>query len=296
MPDIIKFNPTQPGELDRLASTSYLLPRVTNYQRLCFRIARRALDLPAPDWRGTFAREGMCLRHLDQLDPIPIQRWLLEASEVNELAAMVMLDAMDFFCDCLRFMTRSQDHDFLDARFKGDFTKSIGGLPFVFRIPAGWELSLFHDKFDEGNYSVGRVLRCHLSQSTTDENWGLGDLVGRGKADYTDLGFFGVPCEIVPKFKRTPIDADDERWRLGTVTATIPFQWIREVKRRDSGSTKERLEAVPSEEDILAVADRAMDAVREHFAEIARRVRRRMETSRRLAALKVKTQALRIRE
>jgi hypothetical protein len=275
MSDIIKFKVSQPGELDRLTASLYRFPRVTEYQRLCFRIAKKSLDLPAADWQGK--DDGKILRQLDTLDGMSVQQWLLEASEINALAAMVMVDAIDFFCDCLEFLT-GENHDCLGPRFKGDFTKSIGGLPFVFRIPAGWELSLFNEKFDEGNYSVGQVLRCHLSESFTHANWGLGHLAGDKKADQSGLGFFDIPCAIVPKFKRSPIDVDDERWWLGTTTATIPYQWIIQAKTDDPQTGKERLEPTPSHDEILTVADKAAIALRARFDEIGRSIRDRSST------------------
>src|SRR5688572_30583318 len=92
----------EPGVLYRLTRRLHFFPRPSDYQELCFRIAKKALDLPVPDWREKY-QLGMLLQHLDKLDAEAVQRWLLAASEINELAAMVMLDAMDFFCDCLRF-------------------------------------------------------------------------------------------------------------------------------------------------------------------------------------------------
>jgi hypothetical protein len=276
MSDILKFKTNQPGELERLTTRLYSFPRTTDYQRLCFGIAQRALDLPAADWHGR--DQGKLLRHLDQLDAMSVQRWLLAAADINDLAAMVMVDAIDLVCDCWRFLT-GDDHDCLGPTFKSDFTKSVGGLPFVFRIPSSWELSLFHDKFDEGNYSVGRVLRCHLSESSTHENWGLGHLAGKDKADYSGLGYFDVPCAIVPHFKRSPIDEDDERWRMGTVSASIPYQWIIQVRTENHETRKKRLEPVPGDDEILSVADRAADAVRAQFDEIGRKIRERHEVA-----------------
>lgn len=185
---------------------------------------------------------------------------------------MVMLDAMSFFCDCLRIVTEPYDHDLFDSRFKREFTQSIQGLSFVFRVPSGWELSLFQDRYDEGNYGVGYVARCHLSQSTTHEDWGYGELLGRGNAQSFDVGYFGVPCEIAPQFKRMPIDVDDERWAKASVTATIPYQWIIQTRNRNEADRRLYLHAPPSEQEILNVAINAVAAVEKRIAGIEARM------------------------
>lgn len=273
MPDLNIFNPPPPGELDRLRLRLAFFPGLTQYQQFCLRIADRSLDLPAQN-REHEPVEGLAQRHKDRLDMWVVDRWLLEATEIDGLAAMVMLDAMEYFVRCLDFMTDNHEKEAFDSRFKREFTQRIQGIPFVFRIPSGWELALFHDRYDEGNYGLGFVQRCHLSHST-QENWGLGELLGRGSAYSTDVGYFHVPCTIVPHFKRMPIDADDERWGLGTktVTALIPYQWITHTWVRNSDDGKSCLRPVASENEVLGVAVRAIDAVRDVLAEIATRMR-----------------------
>jgi hypothetical protein len=106
------------------------------------------------------------------------------------------------------------------------------------------------------------VLRCHLSQSATHQNYALGTLLGRGSADSDDIGYFGVPCEILPHFTRTPINADLE-WLLADrwMSATIPFQWIIQTRKWNEEERKGYLEPAPSEEGILDVARKAVCAV-----------------------------------
>ncbi len=267
------FNPTPPGDLERLHSQLFYFPRPTQYQQFCFRIAEKSLDLPVFDWHGQETSQDRLLRHLGRLDAWTVQRWLLEAAQLDGLAAMVILDAMEFLSDCLRFVMKTDETELFDSRFKGEFTKSIHGLPFIFRVPSGWELSLFNHGYDEGNYGVGFAVRCHLSQSTTHENWGLGKLLGRGNAYSTDIGYFYVPCEIVPQFKRMPIDVDDERWGGGikTVTASIPYQWIIQTRRREADGKSYSLRAAPSESEIIELAVKAIDAVKELLAKIQAR-------------------------
>ena len=263
------FDPNPPVKPERLRRRLFRYPRPTQYQEFCLRIADKSLDLPVHDWCSEVTTEGRRLRDSDHLDYWAVQRWILEAIELNGLAAMVMLDAMDFFSDCLHFLSKDHDKELFDSRFKRDFTQSIQGLPFVFRIPAGWELSLFHDGYDEGNYGVGHVQRCHLSQST-QENWGWSKLLGLGNAHSNDIGYFDVPCEIVPHFKRMPIDADDERWGIGikSVAALIPYQWIIHTRRREEDKRQFFLQAAPSEGEIIDVATKAIDAVKKRIAEI----------------------------
>jgi len=57
---------------------------------------------------------------------------------------------------------------------------------------------------------------------------------------------------------------------MGTVTATIPYQWIVRVQREDRETHKERLEPSPSDNEILIVADKAIEAVKARFDEWAR--------------------------
>lgn len=272
MADLTIFNPIPPGRLDDLVNRSSLFSGWTKYQEFCFRVARESLNLPVPEWYHADAMPGMQMRHRDVLCAATVQRWLTETARLDPWAGMVALDAMHFLADYLFLMTGKQDNYFLDSDFKRNFTKTVQGTEFVFRVPSGWELRLFGQHYDEGNYGVAHVTRCHLSQNTAD-HYGWGDLVERGGAHYRDLGYFGIPCEIGRKFKRMPVILDEDLWHESRVPSIVPYQMLKQVVRYSENGRDRRLEDPPTDDQILTAARSAVDAVHARYEDIRRRQR-----------------------
>jgi hypothetical protein len=70
-----------------------------------------------------------------------------------------------------------------------------------------------------------------------------------------------------------PIDAHDERWGVGmrTVTASLPYQCIIQTRRRREDEREFSLQEVPSEDQIIELAVKAIDAVRKQLVDIRAR-------------------------
>jgi hypothetical protein len=207
----------------------------------------------------------MCQRHLDKLDASIVEQWVLDAARIDALAGMVLLDAIDFFLECLRFLNEERHSYLIGPRFKRDFTQVIQGIQFVFRVPVGGELRLFDAVYGEGNYGVGNLIRCHLSQATTHINWGSGDFVFREDGTYDDRGYFDVSCEIACCLKRQLIPREDEAWGVRRITATIPLRWIHEIEHWDEDG-KVDLKPASDQNEILRIADQAIVSVQQRHA------------------------------
>jgi hypothetical protein len=169
-------------------------PRPTPYQRLFGRIASLALRLPIPDDDARCTHKGMRLRRLDKPIPYLVEEWALHAARIEAPAGMAVLDATVFLFECLEFLGTSTPEAFPGSTCKRSFTDTIKGVTFSFRVPVGFELDVAGKPFGEGCYGVGRILRCHLSESSTHIDYTTSRSLYSGRAE--DFGYFGVPCEI----------------------------------------------------------------------------------------------------
>ena len=96
------------------------------------------------------------------------------------------------------------------------------------------------------------------------------------------MGISTFRVKIVPHFKRMPIDADDERWEIWDRKrdGIDPYQWIIHTRKREEDKRQCYLRAAPSENEIVEVAVKAIDAVKERLTEIQAR-RQEAENGRR---------------
>ncbi len=241
--------------------------RLTTYQSFCLHLAEKALNLP--DRMSRRRREGEPGIIGDQVnvDGFTVEKWLFEAAKIDALASMVMLDAVDFLFDMLRVLDDGHMREPLESRFKREFTQQVRGTIVEFRVPDGWGFQLLNDNYFAGSCGVAIVSRCHLSQVSHDA-WAMGTLLGVGKAQSTDIGYFDVPCEIAPNIWNEPV-RDEEKWVAnGWYTGFLPYQWITGFATSRSSDGNLAWQPTPSNERILEVSEEARTQVEEFYREI----------------------------
>lgn len=241
--------------------------RLTTYQSFCLRVAEKALDLPDRMFRRGREGEHGVIGDQNTLDSFTVEKWLLEAAQVDALSSMVLLDAVEFLLDMFRVLDEDHRREPLESRFKREFTQVIRGTIIEFCVPEGWGFQFLNDDYFAGSCGVAIVSRCHLSQVPHDA-WGLGTLLGAGKADSMDIGYFNIPCEIAPRIWNEPV-RDEKEWVANKwFTGFIPYQWI--TGSATSRSTDGTLDwqPPPSDERILEVADEARKRVEEFYRKI----------------------------
>ena len=254
------------GRVGEIAARLAFIPMAaqTHYQMLCIRLGELVLDLPVPEWRGDRLVSNKRMRESDRLNVWAVNRWILEVTTLNPLAGMVLLDAVENYCEWLCFA--AQEHDFFvsDTRSKKDFTRIIQGTRIRFQVLSGWEFNVLHRIFAAGAQGEADLIRCHLSSSSTHLNWGLRQLVGDEPGIITDLGYFDVPCTINRLFGKTTDGSDEQDCR--GLTATIAYCWLTHWSKYDDRDKEWRMVPAPTDKEIIAIAKAGIKPVQEPHA------------------------------
>jgi hypothetical protein len=243
-----------PSELVALFKRCIDWPRATHYQGLCGHIGRLMLDLPTEPgppvgrWRNT-----------GDLYSALLQKWVLTVLAENTLAAMLLLDALDYLTSLLdSIVGKVGRYEFPTTEQKKRFTKAMRGALVEFEVPPGWELRFAQEKRLPGFRGVAAISRCHLSQDFVHRNDAISQLAGVPWDYETDVGYFDIRCEFFPDWAVVDdqLQTGEPRHRR-ELGITIPYTFI--LHEIDETLDGVRLIKRPTDAEVLGIARQAID-------------------------------------
>jgi hypothetical protein len=230
------------------------VPRATHYQELCGQVGRLMLDLPTDP-----GPPAALWRHSGDLYPGVLQRWVLAVLRQNKLAAMLLLDALDYLTSLLdSIVDRPGRYEFPTAEQKKWFTRVMRGVLVEFEVPPGWELRFARDKRLPGFRGVAAISRCHLSQDFTHRNDAISQLAGMPWDYETDVGYFDIRCHFDPS--EAIVDGHLRRAEHGAgseMDIAIPYIFI--LHEIDCLNDGVRLIKRPTDVEVVQIARAAME-------------------------------------
>lgn len=249
------------GRLAAIFERRIRLPRPTQYEAFCARVGKLMLDLPIDIFPGQSGQPIHRLRHCDELYPASLENWVLTVLEENRLAAMLLLDVLDYLSRLLdRFSGKRGRNEFPLAEDKKRFTEALNGPLVEFQVPMGWELCFAETVRLPGFRGVASIPRCHLSQCSAHVNFATGRLVGCPAYHSTHEGYFAIRCEYLPDLAV----ADGrlcfpDRSSYRQMGITIPYTFILHEIAISRRPDEIRIITRPTDEEVLQIAERAID-------------------------------------
>jgi hypothetical protein len=199
------------------------------------------------------------LRNSGDLYPDLLMKWVSMVLAENTLAAMLLLDALNYLTcllDCI--VGKDDKYEFPDADYKRQFTKAMGGTLIEFEVPRGWELQFAEEQRLPGFRGIALIRRCHLSDDFTHKNDAIGQLVGVPWDYETDVGYFDVSCHLDPNLAIVDGRLHKRELEGPVLDITVPYTFIlHEIDR--PGRDDIRLTKRPTDQEVLDIAKRAID-------------------------------------
>jgi hypothetical protein len=238
--------------------------RLTSYQDLCLRLGELAIDLPTARVDSMNLGQQPLHRHTDRYPSgIELMPWVLDVAEQNLLAAMVLLDALNWYVEILDFIVPSRMHRFPESREKKEWTERVGDYFVEFEVQKGWEFESCEKVHTVGHRGVACVSRCHLSDNWYQSSRGSGRLVGLSGCGVELAVGFDIPCEYFPALRveaeTLQVNPADEAYGYGI---SLPYAFVTRAFRRP-WDAREKLAFIirPTDDEVITLAQESVNRI-----------------------------------
>jgi hypothetical protein len=246
--------------------------RFTSYQSHCLRLGELAIDLPTPRFAAWHRGSGELYRHTERYPSgRDLMSWVLDVAAQNVLAGVVLIDALDWYGDLLRFAIPTHSSRFPERENKKEWTEGVGEYLVEFEVPTGWEFEFRDVVHTAGHRGVASVTRCHLSDNWYHSNYGFGRLVGGNGLEVEGAIGFTIPCEYVSALRvegeTLHVDRADPDPSHG-YGINLPYAFVLRAFRRPWNREKKLAFVMrPTDAELIALARRSVTRVQESWKE-----------------------------